>query len=116
MCSACGRKTSVTTGTIFHRSRTPLPSRFAATWFIIAQKNGVSALGVQRVLGFGSYETAWAWLHKLRRVMVRPDREDTWAPPARESWTRLLDRLHAPLVAVVRVVGVRQSKRLHRHQ
>jgi ISXO2-like transposase domain len=44
-------------------------------WFVCAQKSGVSALGLQRVLGFGSYETAWAWLHKLRRAMVRPDRE-----------------------------------------
>ena len=75
MCSACGRKTSVTAGTIFHRTRTPLATWFAAIWFITSQKNGVSAQGLQRVLGFGSYETAWAWMHKLRRAMVRPDRE-----------------------------------------
>ena len=47
---------------------------FAAVWFVCSQKNGVSALGLQRVLGFGSYETAWAWMHKLRRAMVDPDR------------------------------------------
>ena len=75
MCRECGRQTSVTAGTIFHRSRTPLRTWFAAMWFVCAQKNGVSALGLQRVLGFGSYETAWAWMHKLRRAMVRPDRE-----------------------------------------
>ena len=75
MCQDCGRKTSVTAGTIFHRSRLPLRTWFAAMWFVCAQKNGVSALGLQRVLGFGSYQTAWAWLHKLRRAMVRPDRE-----------------------------------------
>lgn len=75
MCTACGRKTSVTAGTIFHRSRTPLKTWFAACWFVCSQKNGVSALGLQRVLGFGSYETAWAWMHKLRRAMVRPDRD-----------------------------------------
>jgi transposase-like protein len=75
MCRSCGRQTSVTAGTIFHRSRYPLRTWFAAMWFVCAQKNGVSALGLQRVLGFGSYETAWTWLHKLRRVMVRPDRE-----------------------------------------
>jgi len=75
MCTACGRQTSVTAGTIFHRTRTPLRTWFAAIWFVCSQKNGVSALGLQRVLGFGSYETAWAWLHKLRRAMVRPDRE-----------------------------------------
>ena len=47
----------------------------AAIWFVTSQKNGISAQGLQRVLGFGSYETAWAWMHKLRRAMVRPDRE-----------------------------------------
>ena len=75
MCAGCGRKTSVTAGTIFHRSHTPLSTWFAAAWFVTSQKTGVSALGLQRALGFGSYETAWAWLHKLRRAMVRPDRE-----------------------------------------
>ena len=75
MCQDCGRKTSLTAGTIFHRTRTPLSSWFAAIWFVTSQKNGISAQGLQRVLGFGSYETAWAWMHKLRRAMVRPDRE-----------------------------------------
>lgn len=75
MCSQCQRKTSVTAGTIFHGTRLPLTTWFAACWFVCSQKNGVSALGLQRVLGFGSYETAWAWLHKLRRAMVRPDRD-----------------------------------------
>ena len=75
MCKSCGRQTSVTAGTIFHRTRTPLSTWFAAVWFLTSQQNGISALGLQRVLGFGSYETAWAWMHKLRRAMVRPDRE-----------------------------------------
>jgi len=75
MCAGCGVKTSVTAGTIFHRSHTPLSTWFAALWFVTSQKNGVSAQGLQDALGFGSYETAWAWLHKLRRAMVRPDRE-----------------------------------------
>ena len=75
MCRSCGRKTSVTAGTIFHRSKYPLSTWFAAVWFVTSQKNGVSALGLQQALGFGSYETAWTWLHKLRRAMVRPDRE-----------------------------------------
>ena len=75
VCRGCGRQTSVTAGTIFHRSHYPLRVWFSAMWFICAQKHGVSALGVQRVLGFGSYETAWTWLHKLRRAMVRPDRD-----------------------------------------
>ena len=75
MCRQCARRTSVTAGTIFHRTRTPLSTWFAAIWFVTSQKNGMSALGLQRVLGFASYETAWAWLHKLRRAMVRPDRD-----------------------------------------
>jgi hypothetical protein len=50
-------------------------SWFAAIWYVVNQKQGVSALGLQRVLGLGSYETAWAWLHKLRRAMVIPGRE-----------------------------------------
>ena len=75
MCRSCQRRTSVTAGTIMHRSRLPLTTWFAAVWFVTSQKNGVSALGLQRVLGIGSYETAWAWMHKLRRAMVRPDRE-----------------------------------------
>jgi transposase-like protein len=75
MCRGCGRKTSVTAGTIFHRTRTPLSTWFAAIWFVTSSKNGISALGLQQQLGFASYETAWAWLHKLRRAMVRPDRD-----------------------------------------
>jgi transposase-like protein len=75
MCQSCGRRTSVTAGTIFHRTRTPLTTWFAAVWFVTSTKTGVSAQGLQRVLGFGSYETAWAWLHKLRRTMVRPERD-----------------------------------------
>lgn len=75
MCTGCGLKTSVTAGTIFHRSHTPLSTWFAAIWFVTSSRNGVSAQGLQDALGFGSYETAWAWLHKLRRAMVRPDRD-----------------------------------------
>lgn len=75
MCAGCAVKTSVTAGTIFHRSHTPLSTWFAAIWLVTSQKNGVSAKGLQDVLGFGSYETAWAWLHKLRRAMVRPGRD-----------------------------------------
>jgi ISXO2-like transposase domain/Transposase zinc-ribbon domain len=74
-CAVCRHETSVTAGTIFHGSRLPLRSWFGAIWYVVNQKNGVSALGLQRVLGFGSYQTAWAWLHKLRRAMVLPGRE-----------------------------------------
>jgi len=74
-CSACRRMTSITAGTIFQDTRTPLPIWFRAIWWVTTQKNGASALGLQRILGLKSYETAWAWLHKFRRAMVRPGRE-----------------------------------------
>ncbi len=74
-CKACRSETSVTAGTILAGTRTPLVSWFAAVWYVVNQKQGVSALGLQRVLGLGSYRTAWSWLHKLRRAMVRPDRD-----------------------------------------
>lgn len=74
-CASCRRETSVTAGTIFAGTRQPLETWFAACWYVTNQKLGVSALGLQRVLGLGSYETAWAMLHKLRRAMVRPGRD-----------------------------------------
>ena len=74
-CRQCGSEVSVTAGTIFHRTRMQLSTWFAAMWFVTSQKDGASALGLQRVLGFGSYQTAWTWLHKLRKAMVRPGRD-----------------------------------------
>mgnify|MGYP001812326179 FL=1 len=74
-CTGCGHQTSVTAGTIFEGTRKPLRLWFQAMWYITNQKSGVSALGLKRVLGLGSYQTAWAWLHKLRRAMVRPGRD-----------------------------------------
>lgn len=75
LCADCRHQASVTAGTIFQDSHLPLTTWFRAMWFVTSQKNGVSALGLQRVLGLGSYKTAWALLHKLRRAMVRPGRE-----------------------------------------
>ena len=75
LCGQCRYQASVTAGTIFQDGRLPLTLWFRAMWYVTSQKNGVSALGVQRVLGLGSYQTAWAWLHKLRRAMVRPGRD-----------------------------------------
>jgi len=74
-CGECGHKTSAKAGTIFERSRKPLVLWFRAIWWVTSQKNGASALGLKRILGLGSYETAWTWLHKLRRAMVRPGRD-----------------------------------------
>jgi len=75
LCAGCRQQVSVTAGTIFQDSRLPLTLWFRAMWYLTSQKNGSSALGLQRILGFGSYQTAWAWLHKLRRAMVRPGRD-----------------------------------------
>src|SRR3984957_9620471 len=74
-CSACRHQTSVTAGTIFQDIRKPLTMWFRAIWYVTSQKNGASALGIQRVLGLRSYQTAWVWLHKLRRAMVRQGRD-----------------------------------------
>jgi transposase-like protein len=75
VCRACGRNTSVTAGTVFGDSNLPLRLWFRAIWQVVTQKDGASAMGLQRVLGLGSYRTAWSLLHKLRRAMVRPERE-----------------------------------------
>jgi transposase-like protein/ribosomal protein L37AE/L43A len=74
-CQNCGYQASVTAGTLFNDTHKPLRLWFEAMWYITNQKSGVSALGLQRVLGLGSYHTAWNWLHKLRRAMVRPGRD-----------------------------------------
>lgn len=75
VCSGCRAQCSVTAGTIFAKTRTPLRSWLAAVWYVTNQKHGVSALGLKRVLGLGSYQTAWTMLHRLRRAMVRAGRE-----------------------------------------
>jgi len=75
ICKRCRDELSVTAGTIFHRSKLPLVVIFRTLWWMVAQKNGVSAIGLQRVMGIGSYRTAWTWLHKFRRLMVFPGRD-----------------------------------------
>lgn len=74
-CTNCRRRTSPTAGTIFERTQKPLRMWFQAMWYVTSQKLGGSALSLQRVLGLGSYQTAWSWLHKLRRAMLRPGRD-----------------------------------------
>ena len=74
-CKSCERHVSVTAGTLFADTHKPLRLWFEAMWHVTNQKYGASALGMQRILGFGSYRTAWNWLHKLRRAMVRPGRD-----------------------------------------
>lgn len=65
----------MTAGTIFDRTRTPLTVWFTACWFFASGKDGISALSLKRTLAIGSYQTAWAMLHRLRSVLVRPGRE-----------------------------------------
>lgn len=75
VCAICHHQATVTAGTIFQDTRLPLRLWCRAIWHVTSQKNGASALGLQRVLGLGSYQTAWTVLHKLRRAMVRPGRD-----------------------------------------
>lgn len=74
-CGHCRNDISILHGTTFHKTRKPLRVWFQAMWYVTSQKFGGSALGLKRVLGLGSYQTAWSWLHKMRHAMVRPDRE-----------------------------------------
>ena len=74
-CPSCARQTSVTAGTLFEGTRKPLRLWFRAIWHFTNRKHGVNALELQRILGLGSYQTAWAWLHKLRRAMLPPSRD-----------------------------------------
>lgn len=71
-CADCGHQTSLTSGTLLDKTRKPLKVWFRAVFEIASHRNGISAKDLQRIMGFGSYETAWTWLHKLRTALVRP--------------------------------------------
>jgi len=73
-CMSCRHQTSVIAGTVFQDTRKPLTDWFIAIWWVTTQKNGASALGLQQVLGLKSHQTAWTWLHKIRKAMVNPNR------------------------------------------
>ena len=73
-CAGCHRQTSVTAGTVMHRSKLPLRTWFEAIRLLTSHSNGISAEQAQAQFGIGSYKTAWLLLHKLRRAMVSPDR------------------------------------------
>lgn len=68
-CSDCGRRISVTAGTIFHETRTPLPVWFEAAWLMSVSNQGLSARNLIHTTGLGIYQTAWAMLHQFRTVM-----------------------------------------------
>jgi transposase-like protein/Zn ribbon nucleic-acid-binding protein len=74
-CADCGHQTSLTSGTLLQGTRKPFKTWFRAVFEISSRRNGISAKDLQRIMGFGSYETAWTWLHKLRAALVRPGRE-----------------------------------------
>src|SRR6266513_5214896 len=74
-CADCGHQTSLTSGTLLEKTHTPLKVWVRAIFEISTRRTGISAKELQRILGFGSYKTAWSWLHKLRAALVRPDRE-----------------------------------------
>jgi len=75
ICTACARQTSITAGTVMHKTRLPLRTWFWATYLVSTFQPGISAKQLQRQLGIGCHETAWAMLHKLRGAMVAPERE-----------------------------------------
>jgi transposase-like protein len=79
-CQKCRIWIPATAGTIFHDTRIPLQIWFRAIWQVVSQKHGVSALGLQRVLGLSRYETTWNMLHRLRRAMIRPGRDRLVGP------------------------------------
>jgi transposase-like protein len=74
-CKVCGCQTSATAGTVLHGSKMPLSTWFWAAYLVTTHTPGFSALQLQRQLGLSRYETAWAMLQKLRRAMVRPERD-----------------------------------------
>ncbi|WP_051849084.1 IS1595 family transposase [Thiomonas sp. FB-Cd] len=107
VCRSCAHQSSVTAGTIFDKTRTPLRVWFAAAWHITSQKHGVSALGLQRVLGLSSYQTAWAMLHRFRRAMVRPQRDKL-------AGTVEVDEAYLPLSRGPRVKSGKARSKAHK--
>lgn len=74
-CADCGHQTSLTSGTLLEKTRKPFKMWFRAVFEISTRRTGISGKDFQRLMGFGSYKTAWSWLHKLRAAMVRSDSE-----------------------------------------
>lgn len=75
-CKYCGDDESFIANTVMRKTRKPLRYWFWAIYTLATQKTGLSAMELYRQLGFKSYETAWAWLHKIRMAMVNPDRTE----------------------------------------
>lgn len=75
ICTRCEHQYSLTAGTIMDSSKKPIKYWFKAMWWFTSRRSGVNAINLQELLGFGSYNTAWYWLQKLRRCTIRKDRE-----------------------------------------
>ena len=90
-CAACGRQHSLLKGTIFEQTKTGLAKWFLAIYLVTSSKGGIAATELQRQMGFGSYQTAWSWLHKIRKAMIRPGR-----PPLSERVGRMRPISAAP--------------------
>jgi transposase-like protein len=71
-CGACREQFTVTVGTVFERSKIPLPKWLAALFLMVASKKGVSAHQVHRMLGI-SYKSTWFMMHRLREAMRQGD-------------------------------------------
>jgi len=123
-CAQCGRQTSLTAGTIFAGTRKPLRVWFKAMWWVSTQKTGGSAKGLMRLLGLKSYQTAWAWLQKLRRAMVRPSRDklvgtvevdDSFVGAVETGVSGRASHAKARVVVAVEVDGVKLGRVRLRH-
>ncbi|MFZ3132600.1 MAG: IS1595 family transposase, partial [Desulfosporosinus sp.] len=73
ICPICRHQTSVTTGTIFDKTRTQLKTWFEAAWHVSTAKSGMSAKTLERTIGT-SYKVAWMMLHRFRVAMVNNER------------------------------------------
>ncbi len=121
-CVGCRAQVSLTAGTVFHNTKTPLTIWFWAAYLAVTDKRGISALLLQRQLGLRRYETAWMLLHKLRRAMINAARErlhgdvemdDTWVggPQAGIRGSRQLKGRKAAIVlAAVEKRGERSNR------
>jgi transposase-like protein len=121
LCPSCRRRAYVTAGTIFEGTRKPLKLWFIAAWEIAGHKYGANALNVKRMLGLKSYQTAWAWLHKLRRAMVRPNRDrlqgivevdEAYVGGEEEGATGRYTETKALVAVAVEIVGDRRLGRI----
>ena len=123
-CAACSRQTSVTAGTIFHRSKIGLTTWFHAIYAIASHSNGISALRLQAQLGVGSYKTAWLMLQKLRRAMIDPNRSlledlvevDESDIPYRAKDDPIAGGQGRSAVGKMRIIGAIEATRERKHR